>query len=396
MGSTYSDIIMEKPSLRSVGISRAEGLTALDSVIFNREDWDRMDAEEASELRMEAIGEAVRFHSKNCREYEAYCERRNFDPEVPLTKENLSSVPQIPTSVFKARELMSVPKDEIVRCFESSGTMGMKSRIFRDEITLARLSGSLRSSANVWSDLVGDVDIEEDVFVIHLGPSRREAGSVWFGYVMSLIELEADTKHLMKDGNVNIREAIEMATNALTEGKRILVVGAPFLVREFCAQASDRSVRFGSNLYLITGGGWKKQGGKAISQIELAEFARSTLGLDSPKQVRDVFNQVELNSAFIQCCEGRLHAPPWVEVIVRDPFTLEPSASGAPGILTYLDPTARSYPAFIIGEDLGIKEEGPCPCGRHSSSIRVDRRLKVSEHQGCALQLEKQFASVNL
>ncbi|PJZ70582.1 acyl-protein synthetase LuxE [Leptospira perolatii] len=343
----------------------------------------------ALELKLAALSDSLKHHSENCKEFGDYCERKSFDPWKELYPQDLASIPQIPTSAFKVGEILSVPSSQIIRRFESSGTSGTRSKILRDEITLARLSGSLRSSAEVWSDVIGDRDLEDDIFVIHLGPSRKDAGTVWFGYVMSLIELEAETEHMMKNGKVDLHAASALIRSALQEGKRVLVVGAPFLVEELCKAFQNSPICAGSNLFLLTGGGWKKNISKAISQSDLASLAAKSFGIDSPSQLRDVFNQVELNSAFVQCSEGRLHSPPWVEVIVRDPLSWKPLDSGQIGLLTYLDPTAHSYPGFIAGEDLGSKEEHACSCGRTTQSIRIVRRLNVSSHQGCSLQLQE-------
>jgi len=376
-------------------VSQADGMTRLDATIFNRDDWDRMPAEESRALRVEAIGDALRHHAENCAPFGKYCARLGFDPAAPLSADQLTTVPQFPSSVFKTLELCSVPHAEIVHRFESSGTSGLRSRIPRDELTLARLSGSLRGTADIWSDVIGDVDMDDDVFVIHLGPSRRNAGSVWFGYVMSLIELEAETEHLLSNGKVDIGRTAKLVKTALTERRRVLVVGAPFLIEELCHWFEQFPLDAGNRLFLITGGGWKRHTGKVMSRTQLAELACRTLGLDSTAQVRDIFNQVELNSAFVQCGEGRLHVPPWVEVIVRDPATLRPLPSGCEGLLSYLDPTAHSYPAFFIGEDLGIRDDSPCGCGRTSATIQMVRRLRVTTHEGCALQTERAAAVVH-
>ena len=73
---------------------------------------------------------------------------------------------------------------------------------------------------------------------------------------------------------------------------------------------------------------------------------------------------------------------------MRDPETLAPLAPGELGLLSYLDPSASSYPAFFIGEDLGTLERAACACGRPSAGVNVLRRLRISSHLGCASQLE--------
>jgi long-chain-fatty-acid---luciferin-component ligase len=385
--------MMEDLSKRKMVITAAEGLSYLDSVIFNREDWDMMSPAESLHLRLLAISDSVRYHATNCRDYNYFCAIKGFDPFIALQPDTLKDVPQIPTSIYKLKDLISVPIDESVKRFESSGTSGTKSRIFRDEISLARLSGSLRGSSNVWSDILDNLDIEEDVKVIHLGPTRKEAGTLWFSNVMGLIELEADTTHVMRNSRINWDEVRGLIIDFLKNSKRLLIVGAPFLVEELCQSVKSNEINAKEKMYFITGGGWKKFSGNKVSQTKLSEIAKIKFGLKSKSQFRDVFNQVELNSAFVECSHGRLHSPPWVEIIVRNPYTLNPVESGNEGLLSYLDPTAHSFPCFFIGEDVGTKEETPCKCGRKTPSIQILRRLKISAQQGCSLQLAKDMHS---
>jgi long-chain-fatty-acid---luciferin-component ligase len=124
-----------------------------------------------------------------------------------------------------------------------------------------------------------------------------------------------------------------------------------------------------------------------VSPEVLRADAVETLGLRDDGQVRDVFNQVELNTAFVECAQHQLHVPPWVEVIVRDPYDLSPVPPGETGLLSYLDPSATSYPCFLISEDIGMASTDGCACGRHGQTVEIRRRLLTSDHQGCALRL---------
>ncbi|MDI7191034.1 hypothetical protein [Leptospira santarosai] len=375
--------------------SRSSGLSFLDSIIFNREDWDMMEPMESLDLRISAIKESVRHHISNCKEYASFANRMEFDPEKIMDPQDLYKIPQIPSSIFKMKEIVSVPQKNIVKRFESSGTSGVKSKIARDEISLARLSGSLRGSSHVWDNVIGNLDLEEDIKVIHLGPPRQEAGSIWFSNVMGLIELEADTNHVMRNGKIDWKDVKVQIISALKDFKRVIVVGAPFLVKELSDTTHFKEINGGEKLCFVTGGGWKKFSGSPLQQKEMIDEAFQKFQLRHRHQFKDVFNQVELNCALVECSEGKLHAPPWLEIIVRDPFSLNAMDAGKEGILSYLDPTAHSFPCFFIGEDIGIKNDSPCKCGRTTHSISITRRLKISSHHGCSLQLAKDYFGDN-
>jgi long-chain-fatty-acid---luciferin-component ligase len=76
-----------------------------------------------------------------------------------------------------------------------------------------------------------------------------------------------------------------------------------------------------------------------------------------------------------------------VHVVVRDPRDLSPLPEGQVGLMTYLDPSASSYPCFLVGEDFCRIEVDRCPCGRYGTTVDVIRRIAASTHQGCALRV---------
>ena len=73
------------------------------------------------ELFLDAIRDEVKFHYKNCNEYQIFCDKKQFDP---FKEFKIESVPFLPVSVFKKMELLSVPKNEIIRTIRSSSTTG--------------------------------------------------------------------------------------------------------------------------------------------------------------------------------------------------------------------------------------------------------------------------------
>ncbi len=380
---------MVNPVVGSVRSIALDGVAALDTLVFEAEDWWSAPARVQADLRLGLVRQSVQHHLDYNPDYQRFAEVCGFDLDQLGDVSGLARVPQLPTTVFKLRDVRTGP---ITDCsiFTSSGTTtGVRSRVWRDDTSLQRLAGSLNPEAGIWGDTWGDADLDEDGVTLHLGPPRAQAQGVWISYVMSLIELFTTVRHHVQDGVLHLDRAVEELRTNLAAGKFVAVVGPPVFVTELLRQLARTGERLsaGERAAVVTGGGWKRTEAQRIDPVELRALAVDTLGLSSATQVRDVFNQVELNSAFVECEHHRKHVPPWVHVIVRDPQGLSPLPDGETGLLTYLDPSASSYPCFLVAEDFGRVEVDRCPCGRYGTTVDVLRRLTASTHQGCALRL---------
>jgi long-chain-fatty-acid---luciferin-component ligase len=145
----------------------------------------------------------------------------------------------------------------------------------------------------------------------------------------------------------------------------------------------------GAEIHVVTGGGWKRVSGAALSPPVFRERICGLLRLGTEGQVRDAFNQVELNSVIFECAAHRKHVPPWVTAFTRDPQTLEPLPDGTPGLLSFVDASAESFPCIIVSDDVGVILRGPCACGRDAVALRFIRRVERGGREGCAITLEK-------
>lgn len=352
----------------------------LDSLIFDDEAFS-LTLHQQVELRDRYVRAAFAHHLKNCAEYAVFARRLGANKtDLPV-----GQIPVIPTSAFKAQSLLSVPKQEIAKFCLSSGTRGIQSCVARDRISLERLLGSVRAGISLiesWH--------EDEVEVLHLGSERKEAGDIWFPYVMSLIELLHPTHHFVRDGTFDVHSAAEMLNSILKRSENhVAVVGPPFRVMELVHHLSSIGGCIGGDdVTVVTGGGWKRFAGAEIPRDEFRKQVRDAFGMSSESQVRDTFNQVELNTVFMECASHRKHVPPWVYARTRDPETLAVQPNGEEGLLSYIDASATSYPAMIVTDDVGTVFEGRCSCGREGTTIEVSRRLNRSAARGCSLALD--------
>jgi long-chain-fatty-acid---luciferin-component ligase len=328
---------------------------------------------------------AVRHHLSACPAYAAYATRMGFDVEDAFGRvDALERVPVVPSTAFKSARVLSVPEAEVAKWCLSSGTRGTQSRVGRDTRTLDRLLGTVRAGLALLESWH-----EDELEIVHLGPGQEDAGDVWFPYVMSLVELLYPTRSHVRGGLLDERGAVEHLVRALDRSPHVAVVGAPFLVLAL-VDAIDRRglrVRGGGRVTVLTAGGWKRFADVAIPRAELDRRAIDALGLEGERQVRDAFNQVELNTVFIECSARRKHVPPWVYASTREPLRLAPQPPGTEGLLSYLDASAQSYPAMLVTDDVGVVDEGRCACGREGVTVTVSRRLERRASRGCALAL---------
>lgn len=357
---------------------------ALDRAVFSDGDCLAMGDEEARELRVDAIRTAVSWHAGGCEPYGRLVDQRGFDPEQISSVADLDAVPVLPTSIFKRTAVRTEGAGPIIRSFRSSGTQGALSVVMRDEVSLQRLLGSVRCGLRLLGD---DLDYDETE-VVNLGPPRSAAGDVWFSYVMSLVELLAETRHHAQDGLLDVPGAAADLAEAAERVPHVFLVGPPPFVAELAAHVAEANVAVPPRrLTVMTGGGWKRDDGGALDGEGLGALLRDAFPAVSRLEVRDAFNQVELNSVLMECAHGRKHAPPWLHCTARDEH-LEPLPGGTAGLLSFLDPTAVSFPCFLVGDDVARVSDERCSCGAVGQTVDVVRRLARPASEGCSLKLQ--------
>ncbi|BBP02934.1 long-chain-fatty-acid--CoA ligase [Sulfuriferula plumbiphila] len=351
-----------------------------DETIFH---WDER---RRTAFQQEYVRTAFAWHFERCRDYRRYAEGQGIGPEALRRGNILNRVPQIPTILFKSTEILSVARDDIAKTCESSGTRGRVSRVFRDEVTLDRLLCSIIAGMKYIYDIDNDRAI-----VLNLGPSTEEAGDIWFSYVTSIADLLYKTYYFVAEQKYLLPQLVDFLAEYRSE-KTPILLGAPIMFKHLLAYMEEKNLRLRMPLgaLVITAGGWKKYSGEAIQRDRLELLLSERLGVRA-ENVRDSFNQVELNTVIFECQHKRKHVPPWLKVIARNPTTLMDVGEDRSGILSYLDASNVSYPCFIISEDIG-RVIGGCPCGRTGQVIEVERRVNRVESRGCAIKMDSYVA----
>ena len=144
-----------------------------------------------------------------------------------------------------------------------------------------------------------------------------------------------------------------------------------------------RDLLSGKRIHFVHSGGWKKL---EDIQVDRKTFdARLLEGLHPDSRVIDFYGLVEQVGIIYPLCEqGYRHPPVWADVLVRDPWTMEP-LTGEPGQLQLMNTLAHGAPYHnVYTEDLGRIVRGACPCGRSGKRFELLGRVPKAEIRGCS------------
>ncbi|WP_394821163.1 long-chain fatty acid--CoA ligase [Pendulispora albinea] len=388
----FNTIQKRHPVSFSFTLEKIRPSGTLDAVIFDESTCFDLSLRAQRQLRSAFVAETFAFHLERCTAYRAFAERRGGPDILERVYLDIDAVPVYPTAAFKRWRNFAVEDGAVEKWCLSSGTRGTRSEVPRDRVTLERLLGSVKAAMPLVHDWY-----EHEATVINLGPSRAEAGDIWFGYVMSLIELLYPTTCMVREATLLVDEAIERLRSSVERGQDVILVGPPFLLLELADAVTSKNVRIDSKdrLTTITAGGWKRFSGTAIDRAQLEERLATAFGMSDRTRMRDAFNQVELNAVLMECRAGWKHVPPWVHATTRDPHRLHVQPRGEMGLMSYLDASATSYPCFIVSDDVGVTREGMCECGREGVTVRIVRRTRTSAQRGCALSIDRTLQEVS-
>jgi hypothetical protein len=320
-----------------------------------------------------------------CEAYGRFLARLGTDP---ASWRRIADVPPLPVSMFKRFALAAVPPEKVVRELRSSSTTGQQpSRIFVDKTTAFRQT---RALASVLKDHIGGKRrpflVLDSADAVASGDSLTARGAA----VRGVGSFATSTTFAMKklaSGDLELDLAAVEEFFAAHGGGPVLLFGFTFIVwTRFVAEAERRgfSARVPEAL-LLHSGGWKKLSAEAVEKDEFSRRAAAVLGCD-PRRILDFYGMVEqVGTVFVDCEEGRKHAPAFSDVVIRRPGTLEPVAVGETGIIEVVSTLPTSYPGqALLTEDQGVLDGvDDCACGRKGAYYRFTKRIEKAELRGC-------------
>jgi phenylacetate-coenzyme A ligase PaaK-like adenylate-forming protein len=343
------------------------------------------------DLFVQALREALFFHYEHCDAYREICRREGFAPGDLQSEADLFRVPHIMVNAFKWHTLQSLPDEQIVREFTSSGTSGQKSHILWDE-------GSMKRQTLMRERIMktlGLVD-EEPVNYLIFAYAPEVSGSKGAAYAHRMYASFAPARHttFAITGNdqglpvFDIDRVIEALQKYEREGLPVRLIGFPAFLHETMERMLQQGIRlsFPARSLVITAGGWKDREAKRISPEQFREELQQAFAL-GPDRLRDVYGFVEHGVPYISCSRGNFHLPIYSRALIRRPGSLEVLDYGEKGLLQLLSPYNLAQPALsVLATDYAaLHRDRECGCGLETDYIELLGRAGVQKHQGCAM-----------
>lgn len=317
-------------------------------------------------------------HYKNCPEYARIVAGAwNGTPKVST----LVDVPYLPVAIFKSQRLVSVPDQEVRVRLTSSGTTGRPaSNIFLDAHTS---SIQQRAVANSLMHVLGRHRLPMlviDTSAVFDDPAMMSARGAG---VLGLMRYGRDHVFALSPDLDPDFEAVERFLDR-NKGKPFFMFGFTFMVWvSFYEQFREAGLDLSMGV-LIHSGGWKKMSERSVDN---ATFRNTLADAFRLTRIYNFYGMVEqIGSMFLEGPNGLLYPPNFADVIIRDPATWAPAATGQPGVIQVVSLLPHSYPGHsVLTEDIGLVEViDPGVEGWMGKGIRVLGRVASSELRGCS------------
>lgn len=343
-----------------------------------------------SELFIQSVREMFEYQRAHSPIFKGICEQYGFDVSQIVDEESILRIPAIFVTAFKERKLLSVPEEEIVKTFTSSGTTGSKSQINWDRTSMERQAFMRKSIVESYGLAAYDQLVNNLVFSYAPDVSgSRGAAHAHSSYAQFAKENEtfyAIGKDKYGEPEFKLDEGIKALERFATSGLPLRITGFPAFGYMTLTELDKRGIRFKfpADSVLFSGGGWKNYTGKTIPYNEYVDLVNRVLGIPGDR-IRDVYGMVEHGVPYMTCEHGHFHIPVYSRVCAVSPHTMEILPDGETGLLKLITPYIRSTPALsILSTDLGCVESG-CPCGRSGKYIVLKGRGGVKKYAGCGI-----------
>ena len=343
---------------------------------------------EADKLYMQALQEELQFHYDHNEAYRQFCNRKGFDPHLPLT--DIAQIPPVAVSVFKELgfSLASVPKEDIRLRLQSSATSGTPSTIVVDKETSRRQA---KAMVKVMQEVIGR---ERKPFLVMDIDPRSEFKALLgarFAAITGYLNFASKAAYFLKANEKKVSyfdvEAMQEYLQTLPAEQPVVVFGFTYILYSQvlkALQASQIQLHLPKGSKIIHIGGWKKLESEKVEKSLFNKQLSEVFGIE-PTDVVDIYGFTEqMGLNYPDCPCGCKHTSNYVRVLVRDTQTREVLPAGKEGMLEFISPVPHSYPGnAVLTDDLGYISDEPCPCGRGGTRFVVTGRLKKAEIRGC-------------
>ena len=329
---------------------------------------------------LEQLSKLTEHHISKCPEYQLLVTKLSEKkPKYSLVEE----VPFLPVRLFKYFDLLSVPKNKVVKTMTSSGTSGLnKSHIFLDKYTAGL---QVKILSKIVSDFIGNKRMPMLVIDTRSTISDRKKFSARTAGILGFSMFGRDIEFALNDDmSIDINRVNQFIKKHASS--KILVFGFTFIIwKHFILELESIGQQLPLHkAILIHGGGWKSLEKESISNEKFKIRLNSMTNISN---IHNYYGMVEqTGSIFMECEYGYFHTSSFSEVIIRDKIDFSPIGKNTIGLIQILSVIPYSYPGHSllsedIGEFVGIDD---CNCGRYGKYFKVHGRIKRAEVRGCS------------
>jgi hypothetical protein len=311
--------------------------------------------------------------------YRELCERRKAGPE---SIRHWRDIPALPTTAFKEYEVSSIPAEERIRVFHSSGTTGQApSRHFHNAESLSVYEASLLpwfqqhffdSQPAPMKLLFLTPETAPHSSLVHMfNTVRRNFGtpdSVFTG------RIEADGLW-----SLDLEQTLAVVREAVGENAPIGLLGTAFSFVQLLDHLQSAGQRFalprGSRV--METGGYKGRTRTVPRALFLLKLGR-LLGVPA-SHVLGEYGMSELSSQAYASAAGIFRFPPWARACVISPETGAALEEDETGLLRVFDLANIASVMAVQTEDLAV---------RRGDGFELLGRAASAEPRGCSLMAE--------
>lgn len=300
---------------------------------------------------------------RQARDNEVYNRYLHLLGTEPDTVTDLERIPFMPVEFFRDHRVVTGPGRE-VRVFESSGTTGSipgRHFLLNEEIYLESLLSGFRlffGNPGEWC-------------ILALLPSYIERPNASLVFMMDHLIRASGHPHsgFYLD---NRRELAERLVTLEKSGQKTMLVGVTFALLD---QAEQFPMPLKHTLVVETGG--MKGRREELTREELHAVLKSAFHLDA---VCSEYGMTELLSQAWSKGNGIYRTPPWMRILIRDPYNpFRHLADGKTGGIDVIDLANQYSCSFIQTQDLGRRDG--------NGSFEVLGRFDNAELRGCNLMI---------
>ncbi len=298
--------------------------------------------------------------------YRSFCQSRDKTPG------DSKLYPALPTTAFRDFEVTSLPANERLRVFHSSGTTANQpSRHWHNSSSLAIYECSLTTHFKQHLDPARQRTLS-------LTPDPSEASESSLAHMMQIVQPKPAFAGRIGPGGweLNYATATQSCAEAIEAAEPILIMGPAFSFVHWLDELGG-PIQLPTGSRIMETGGYKGRS-RELSREALHEYITIQLGVPRSAITRE-YGMCELGSqAYASGSADRFTFPHWARPCVISPETMQEVGEGETGLLQVMD-LANVYSVFAIQTaDLAV---------RRGSGFEIMGRAKGAEARGCSLAL---------